>query len=89
MSGVNTAGFKIPATKHHMLSAQIRSPEYTWSIPRRWAAAAPSTQTGSWAVAALRKLPSATLVPTVGSKPRLAASTERALVSMAGMSRLL
>jgi hypothetical protein len=37
----------------------------------------------------LRKLPSATLVPTVGSKPRLAASTERALVSMAGMSRLL
>ena len=57
-------------------------------MPRRWAAAAPSTQTGSWAVAAFRKVPSASVVPTAPGRPRLVAATEMALVSIEGMRGL-
>ncbi len=55
-------------------------------MPSRWAAAAPSTATGSRAVAALRNRPCARLVPATAGRPRVAASTLSALVSIAGMS---
>ena len=55
-------------------------------MPSRRAAAAPSTQTGSVAVAALRKRPCATVVPTAPGRLRLLAATLSALVSTAGIS---
>ena len=55
-------------------------------MPSRCAAAAPSTTTGSRSVAALRKLPCQTLVPTARGRPRLAALIEIALVSIDGIS---
>ena len=55
-------------------------------MPSSWAAVAPSTATGSRAVAALRNWPWAMLVPAAAGRPRLAASTVRALVSTGGMS---
>ena len=58
------------------------------SMPRRWAAAAPSTQTGSVAVAGLRKRPWATVVPTAPGRLRLVASTLSALVLIEGISGL-
>jgi hypothetical protein len=59
-SGASTSGRKMPATYSHMPPPpltpviQIRSPASTWSMPSSCAAAAPSTQTGSRAVAVLR-----------------------------------
>src|SRR5215468_1188186 len=58
------------------------------SAPRRCAAAAPRTATGSRAVAAFSHRPCARDVPTVAGRPMLAASTVRALVLMAGISGL-
>ena len=57
-------------------------------MPRRCAAAAPSTQTGSVAVAALRKRPCATVVPTAPGRLRLVAATLSALVLTDGISGL-
>ena len=55
-------------------------------MPSRRAAAAPSTQTGSVAVAGLRKRPCATVVPTAPGRFRSVASTLSELVSTAGIS---
>ncbi len=55
-------------------------------MPSRCAAAAPSTATGSRAVAAFRNRPCARLVPDTAGRPRVAASTLRPLVSIWGMS---
>jgi len=57
-------------------------------MPIRCAAAAPSTATGSFSVAAFRKVPWATVVPTAAGRPRLVASTVSALVSTEGISGL-
>ena len=54
-------------------------------MPISCAVAAPSTATGSRAVAALRNRPWARLVPATAGRPRVAASTLRALVSIDGM----
>ena len=59
-----------------------------WSIPSLAAAAAPSTATGSLAVAEFRYVPDATRQPTVDSKPRLAACTLIAFVFTLGISGL-
>ena len=84
----------MPATYSHMPPLplapvpviQTRSPGNTLSMPSSCAAAAPSTQTGSRAVAALRNSPCARLVPAVAGRPRVAASTVSALVFTAGIS---
>jgi hypothetical protein len=55
-------------------------------MPSSRAASAPSTATGSLAVAALRYLPWAMEVPATAGRPRVAASTLRPLVSTGGMS---
>ena len=55
-------------------------------MPSSCAVAAPSTATGSRAVAAFRNRPCARLVPATAGRPRVAASTLRALVSIEGMS---
>ena len=55
-------------------------------MPSSCAVAAPSTAAGSRAVAALRNRPWATLVPATEGRPRVAASTDSALVSTVGMS---
>ena len=55
-------------------------------MPSSCAAVAPSTATGSRAVAAFEELPCARLVPATAGRPRLAASTLRPLVSIEGMS---
>ena len=55
-------------------------------MPSRCAAAAPSTATGSRAVAAFSHAPRAIDVPTACSRPRLAAFTLSALVWTEGIS---
>ena len=55
-------------------------------MPSRCAAAAPSTATGSRAVAALRNWPWARLVPAAAGRSKVAASTLIAPVWIAGMS---
>src|ERR1700722_15267249 len=55
------------------------------SMPRCCAAAAPSTQTGWCAVAALRYVPANSVVPTALGRPRLEASTLRPLVLTLGI----
>ncbi len=57
-------------------------------MPSRLAADEPSTATGSVAVAALRYVPAASVVPTVAGRSRVVASTESALVWMTGISGL-
>ena len=54
-------------------------------MPISCAVTAPSTATGSRAVAALRNRPWARLVPATAGRLRVAASTLRPLVSIAGM----
>jgi hypothetical protein len=63
----------------------MRIPGWIREMPRRLAAAEPSTATGWLAVAALRYLPWATVVRTAAGRLRLAALTVRALVLMLGM----
>src|SRR6202042_855687 len=92
MSGASTSGCRIPATYSHMPPLpltpviQIRWPGNTRSMPSSCAADAPSTQTGSRAVPALRNSPCATLVPAVAGRPRVEALTLSALVFTAGIS---
>src|ERR1700738_4535184 len=58
----------------------MRSPGYARSMPSRWAAVAPSTATGSRAVAAFRNLPWCRVVVMAGSRFRLVAWTDRAVI---------
>src|SRR5215469_3970554 len=55
-------------------------------MPSRRAVAAPSTATGSRAVAVFRNWPCARLAPDAAGRFRLAASTLRELVSIEGIS---
>jgi hypothetical protein len=63
-----------------MPPTQILSPGQIRSMPSRWAAAYPSTATGSFSVAAFRQVPCATEAPTTPGRPRLEAATVSALV---------
>ncbi len=54
-------------------------------MPSSCAVAAPSTATGSRAVAAFRNWPVARLVPATAGRPVVAASMVTALVLIAGM----
>ena len=93
MPGDSTSGLRIPATYSHRpeparAGIQIRSPGKIRSMPSSWAAAAPSTQTGSLRVAAFRNSPWASDVQAVAGRPRVAASTVSALVFTPGISGL-
>ena len=55
-------------------------------MPSSRAVVAPSTATGSRAVAAFRNWPWAMLVPATAGRPSVAAFTLRPLVSIGGMS---
>ena len=78
----------MPATLNHWPPSQIRWSGWTRSMPRRCAATAPSTATGSRAVPALSQPPRATPVPSTDGRFRLVARTWRPPLLPTGISGL-
>ena len=67
----------MPATLNHWSPSQIRWSGWTRSMPRRCAAAEPSTATGPRAVPSLSQSPRATPVLSTDGRFRLVARTWR------------